>query len=359
MIAVEVPLGLLVGLAFGYALQRGRFCVNSAFRDVLLIRDATLLRTWALAVAVQLLGLQILLAFQLFEPDVPPLWPAANAVGGFLFGMGMVLAGGCASGTCYRVGEGMLGSLFAFLGFGFMTVVVDAGALRPLQESLRQPVMLDRGPPTLPALLGVPPWTLALAVGLPILAWALRSALRGRGRAPCQRGWPWLFTGLVLGLIGLVAWLSSAAAGRNYGLSITGPIRSWFRYLVTGDPGFLDWGSWMLAGLIVGSFVAARLSGEAKLRLPPPSRTLQALSGGLLMGLGAQLAGGCNIGHGLTGLAVLSLGSVLTTISIVLGAWTMSFLLFMEGLEKLKRALPINAVREGQTQTQLQKEGSR
>ncbi len=370
-------LGGSVGVAFGWALQRGRFCVNSAFRDAVLIRDGTLLSTWALAVVVQMLGLQALLGLTgLFEPDVPPLWPAANALGGFAFGVGMVLAGGCASGTCYRVGEGMLGSLLALLGFGLMTVVVDAGPLRPLQDALRTPLLTGtEQAATLPALLGAPAWAVGLGLGLPLLGALLWQAARSRGRAPYQRGWPWLLTGLVLGLIGLLAWVSSAAAGRAYGLSITGPIRSWFLYLTTGDPGLLDWGSWMLLGLIGGAFLAARLSGEAKLRLPPPARTLQALGGGLLMGFGAQLAGGCNIGHGFTGLAVLSLGSLLTTAAIVLGAWTASALLF-GGVGERLRALrgrfrapepegaarvpvqPTQVPMEIQTQTTTPKEGS-
>ena len=359
--AIEVLTGLTVGLAFGWALQRGRFCVNSAFRDVVLLRDGTLLRTWALAVVVQLVGLQaLLLAGEgLFEPDVPPLWPAANALGGFVFGAGMVLAGGCASGTCYRVGEGMLGSLWALLGFGLMTVVVDAGPLAPLQDALRSGVP-GIPSPTLPALLGVPGWALALGLSLPVLFWVFLSVRRSGtgGRAPYQRGWPWLLTGLALGGIGLLAWVSSTAAGRAYGLSITGPIRSWFRYLTTGDAGFLDWGSWMLVGLIGGAFLAARLYGEAKLRLPPPARTLQALGGGLLMGFGAQLAGGCNIGHGFTGLAVLSMGSLLTTVSIVLGAWTMSALLF-GGLGERLRALPqgLHGMRQPERQKPQVEEG--
>ena len=53
-------LGLPVGLAFGYALQRGRFCLNTAFRDVFLIRDSTLVRAWALALLIQMAGVHAL-----------------------------------------------------------------------------------------------------------------------------------------------------------------------------------------------------------------------------------------------------------------------------------------------------------
>jgi hypothetical protein len=56
---------------------------------------------------------------------------------------------------------------------------------------------------------------------------------------------------------------------------------------------------------------------------------LQAGGGGIVMGVGAQIAGGCNIGHSMTGMSVLSLGSVVTTIGILLGAWVMAYILFI------------------------------
>ncbi|MFB6273940.1 MAG: YeeE/YedE family protein [Salinibacter sp.] len=329
-----VIMGALVGLAFGYALQRGRFCVNTAFRDVLVLRNSRLLRAWALAVVVQLIGVQIVVALGWLNPDIPPLWWPANVAGGLLFGVGMVLAGGCASGTCYRVGEGMLGSLTALLGFGLMTVIADQGALQPLQEALRTPVGFDGSAPplTLSGLVGLPSWLVAGALSALVLAWIARER-----RISARRGWPWLATGLAIGAVAFVAWLSSSATGRSYGLSITGPIRSLFQYLVTGEASFIDWGSYMLLGLIAGAGLAGLLYGERKLRVPQAGRLLQSLGGGLLMGFGAQVAGGCNIGHSLTGLAVLSAASVITTISIVLGAWAMSFLMFMNGAAVLSR----------------------
>lgn len=328
-----VLLGLVVGVALGYTLQRGRFCINTAFRDVLLLRDTTLLRAWATALLIQLIGVQIFASLNLLKPDVPPFFWQANIVGGFVFGMGMVLAGSCGSGTCYRVGEGMIGSLIALLGFGLSTVATDIGVLKPLQDLLRaQTIQINGETPQLANLTGLNVWILVAIIGVPIFVWLLRA-----GPSTYQQGWSWKRTGLILGAISLAAWLSSSATGRAYGLSITGPIRSLFEFITTGDFKLLDWGSYLLIGLFVGALVASRLCGEAKLRLPSASRTLQALAGGILMGFGAQVAGGCNIGHGFTGLSVLALSSLTTTAFIVLGAWTASFFLFMEGFEKLKK----------------------
>src|SRR5574341_1267321 len=58
------------------------------------------------------------------------------------------------------------------------------------------------------------------------------------------------------------------------------------------------------------------------------SGSLQALGGGLLMGVGAAIAGGCNIGHGLTGVPLFGLSSVTATLSIMLGVWTGVYFLF-------------------------------
>ena len=87
-------LGLPIGLAFGYALQRGRFCLNTAFRDVFLIRDTILLRAWALALVVQMAGVHAMAGLGWFRMGMAPFWWQASLLGGFVFGWGMVLSGG-------------------------------------------------------------------------------------------------------------------------------------------------------------------------------------------------------------------------------------------------------------------------
>ena len=87
-------LGLAVGVPFGYALQRGRFCLNSAFRDLYLVRDPTLFRAWLLAVLVQMVGVHALLAAGWIPLVGAPFWWLAALVGGVVFGWGMALSGG-------------------------------------------------------------------------------------------------------------------------------------------------------------------------------------------------------------------------------------------------------------------------
>ncbi len=89
-----VVLGLIVGVAFGYALQRGRFCMNSAFRDILVARDLTLLRAYLLALLVQMVGVRAMSALGWFEMGITPFFWQATLLGGLVFGLGMAFSGG-------------------------------------------------------------------------------------------------------------------------------------------------------------------------------------------------------------------------------------------------------------------------
>ncbi|MEX2541418.1 MAG: YeeE/YedE family protein [Trueperaceae bacterium] len=331
--AILVISGLAVGLAFGYALQRGRFCSNTGFRDVLLTADSTMFRAWALAVLVQLVGVTALNSLGLLPISVPPFWWAANLLGGLVFGAGMVLAGGCSSGTCYRVGEGMSGSLLALLAFGAGLLVMDRGALAPLQRALQNGVIgADGESLTLANLLGVNSWLVVVPLVVAAGWWLFRSG----GSKYRSGGWSWQRSGLTLGFVGIAAWLSSAASGRDFGLSMTGPLRVWFEGIFLGGLA-LDWGAFLIVGLFLGAFVSAASHKELRWRVPKGERLLQSAIGGLMMGLGAQLAGGCTIGHSLTGLSVLSVASVVTTASIIFGAWATSWWLFVRPARQFQR----------------------
>ncbi|MBI3078399.1 MAG: YeeE/YedE family protein [Deltaproteobacteria bacterium] len=318
--------GLAVGMAFGYALQRGRFCLNTGFRDVLLTRDATVLRAYVLAVLIQMVGVHLLAELGVITLRMAPFFWLAAIAGGFVFGVGMVLAGGCATGTWYRIGEGMVGSWLAAVGFAIAGVATRSGLLKPLQDTLRAPLVSFDGLPALPTLLAVNRW---LVIGLLVVAgliWLARSP-----RTAYQHGWTWPRTGITLGLIGTAAWAAAFPAGWEYGLSATQPTNSLLEVMVLGDLEAVTWGTFMILGLPVGSALAATQHGEFAWRAPKPQRLLQSMGGGALMGFGATLSGGCTVGHALTGVGVLGLTSLVATGTIVLGAWATVYLLFMRG----------------------------
>ena len=323
-----VVLGLAVGVPLGYVLQRGGFCMNTAFRSMLFERDRSILRAYVLALLINLVAVNLLDEIGLITiTRAPFFWPAL-IVGGFVFGLGMVLAGGCTSGTWYRAGKGMLGSAVALLGFGAGATAMAAGALRPLQDRIREPVWDVYGEEATLANILAPElwwfrWVVIGVLAVVGLLWLLR--------APAQRfviGWGWRRTGLAVGVLGVAAWVISGLTGRDFGLSFTQPTVSIVRYVLAGDRGGINWATWLILGVPAGSFLAAWKARDLGLRLPAPRRLVAQFAGGLLMGLGASLAGGCNIGHGLTGVSTLALSSVVATLFTMAGVWTATALVF-------------------------------
>lgn len=75
-------------------------------------------------------------------------------------------------------------------------------------------------------------------------------------------------TAAIVGVLSVIAWPLSAATGRNDGLSITTPSSNLDNYVVTGDTERFDWGVLLVLGILVGSFIAAKASGEFRLRVP-------------------------------------------------------------------------------------------
>ncbi len=327
-----VVTGLFVGVLFGFILQRGRFCMNSAFRDAILLKDNVLLKTVFVALLVELIGFSIMDMTGAIAINPKPFWWGANLLGSFIFGIGMVLAGGCASGITYRVGEGMVGSITAVLGLSIGGYITAAGFLKPFKANLQAATTIpgaDGSALTLHGILGMDYTTLALILFvIAIAAWYFISRKSGE-EYEVDKGWGWITTGTLVGFVGILAFPLSAAAGRNYPLGITAGWVGIVKKILNFSEVSLGWLSWMIIGIVVGSLVAALIAKEFKFRVPKPLVLVQTFAGGLLMGFGAVTSGGCNIGHLLSGVPQLSIGSILAGISIVLGAWAASYVMFV------------------------------
>lgn len=121
----SVPAFVLIGLGLGYALQRSRFCFTAAYRDPTLTGETKVTRAFILALALSTIGFFGFHAAK-FGVDLSKLTPETMPgnpihlqmiIGSFLFGIGAVLAGGCASGTFVRVGEGYVQNLISLVFF--------------------------------------------------------------------------------------------------------------------------------------------------------------------------------------------------------------------------------------------------
>lgn len=347
--------GLAVGLAAGFIMHRADFCLAAAFRDAFLFRNHFMLRTVILLVAASALLFEIarrlgLLAFYPFPLLGAP--SLSNVLGGALFGIGMVLAGGCVVGTLFRMGAGSLGSLVAF--GGLLAGSALYAAVHAPWTSFARAATFFRGRVTVPQLLGTDPG----AVVLPALLLAAFLLLRWRKegtwvRPAGPRGYlaPWAAAGLlaVAGLLSYVASgmpigittsyakmaayadsalfggsLSDAAYFRTVPLDLVNPATG---IVLRGGPGpvfdaIAALQMPIILGVVLGGAVSAVSLREFALRWRvPPAQLLAAFLGGALMGLASRLAPGCNIWHLMGGLPILAVQSVLFVAGLVPGSW--------------------------------------
>ena len=101
---------LLIAAALGYAMQRGRWCMIQGFREPHMTGDCTLAKSVALSVLLCAVGVAVIKAGGLQDAAhyVRGTFGWGGVVGGFLFGLGAMFAGGCGTGTLWRVGEGQI-----------------------------------------------------------------------------------------------------------------------------------------------------------------------------------------------------------------------------------------------------------
>jgi uncharacterized membrane protein YedE/YeeE len=257
----------------------------------------------------------------------------------------MVVAGGCASGITYRVGEGMMGALAAVIGLATTGTLTAMGFLKPIKDALQTSTKVttaDGGNLTLANVLGISYPLLALIIAVVVgIMWYYFASKNGDddlavdssaslGDRFFKRSWNWLVTGIGIGIVGIISFPISAAAGRNYPLGITAGWIQWVKVVILRvQDQAVNWIAAMVLGIVIGAAIGALISGEFKIRVPKWGMLGQAFLGGLIMGFGAVTSGGCNVTHILSGIPQLAIGSIVAAIAIILGAWVTAYLIFV------------------------------
>lgn len=288
--------GAAAGVGMGYVLQRGQLCFRSMFAAAY-GRRTPLLRGWVLGVAIASVGLSVLyltpfagglnrgLAFA----------PVSDIAGGLIIGVGMVVAATCVSGLFYQLGAGMLGAFVGIAGW-------ICGELTARTIHLPGPTVLAGGDAaTIPGVLGVP----RLLVAIPFLAVTALALWRaGAAERPRHRWqWDWRTLGVALGAVTIAGWVLARLGGSSFGPSTVGASAS----VASASPNWLLIA--FLVGIVLGAAVAARTAGGWSVRGEAPVRYGRLAIGGFLLGAGGWIAGGCNLGHGLSGAAQLNVSS--------------------------------------------------
>jgi len=305
MMYVAALTGLLVGSGYGYISQRGAFCMNSGFRMAVAERNTTKVKSYVLAIALQMLVVPLVFALGLSSPTYPAMFPIGAVVGGLLFGASMRWAGGCAAGVWYKVGSGSLGALTAVLGMAIGAAALELGPFVGLRTAVQ-----SAGPSVSNAPLETL-WAWAPVAGLLLVAILWRAA-------PGQAGaWSWRRTGIAMGIVGIVAWPLSSLAARDFGMAV---VPGTVSLLVEPVKHLMSWDVLFVLGIPLGAFVAARRSGPVTASKVSALNATKHFAGGLGLGVGASLAAGCTVGHGLTGVPLLAPGSMLAVVSIFAGS---------------------------------------
>lgn len=316
---------LAVGITLGYVLQRGRFCLNTALRNLFTIQDTVLVRVYIWALLVSLLGGQALdFAGALPAAAVPMglAWPA-SAVGGGLFGVGMVLAGADVAGTWSKAGEGLVGSWMAALGCMLGASAAHTGAAAGITGALQGAALFPGASVAIHDLMGISRWVI-VALAAAGCVWYLLSGPSANQAG--QRGLTGRSTGVLIGGI-IVLGLALSPSANGIGISFSAPASELLASITLSRD--ITMGGAVLIGVPLGALAGARQLREFSWRAPHAGVVMQQFSGGLLMGVGGMIAGGCSFGHGLTGLALLSLPSLVFVAALVLSGWSMIHLLFI------------------------------
>jgi uncharacterized membrane protein YedE/YeeE len=363
--------GLAMGGGAGFVMHRSDFCMSGMVRDLFLFRRlgklpalfVAILSAMLLFEAGRLLGIMRPYPFPLLGPPA-----LTNILGGMLFGVGMVLAGGCVVGTLYKLGAGSGVSFVALV--GLLAGSALYGEFHHYWAPMAARTVIKPGVITIPQALGIPPLLPLLAAVLLLSLLILRWHRQGKvvQRLYAEGGFqPWK-AGVVLAAAGAVTW---AVVGMPFGITtsyakMAGFVESllWPEHLLSlpyfraaplnyvnsltgmamkgGAAPVLDGIALaqfpVIAGIVGGSALSALLLGEFSIRFSaPPRQYLSALTGGVIMGLASRMAPACNVWHLLGGVPILAGQSLLFALGLLPGAWLGSKVLVSLVMERSSR----------------------
>ncbi len=342
----------LIGIFLGIILYRGDYCLVAMLRDFFLVRDLTLFRSFVLYLVVvstlftlgKFTGLITIFPPRTFGPV-----SLATIIGGFIFGIGMVLAGGCVIGTLYKMAGGNLTNWLAFAGIiaGSMLYAEVHPFVRRFSsktEFITPPFVVQASPMFELFLLTI----LILSGSILLILWMRKDLLNTSAHA---RGYlqPWK-TALALALANMIYYMLTGApmgvttayakiASYTEKLLIPDHLArliyfreksvSWAvggKQISGGAGPVIDYISYtelaLILGVFAGAFITSLYYKEFKIYgLPPKKQIAAALIGGIFLALGARIAAGCNVKFFLGGLPLLAFQSFFFIITAVAGVF--------------------------------------
>lgn len=332
--------GLLIGVIFGFIVQRTNFCTMGSISDILNFGDYRRFRSWLLATAVAIIGATAVEMGGVTDLGgsiylTPSFNWLGNIAGGLIFGYGMVFAGGCTSRNLVRAGSGDLRSLVVLIVVGLFAYMTIGGILGPLRVAIFEPVTMNLGEfglesqrmgDILAMMTGMDVSTARTGVLVVVLVGLLGYIFMDKGfrTSPIH-----ITAGVGIGLCAAGGWLLTGLAQDDFAdvpvalasLTYVRPSGDTLDYLMRftayAVPGFAVVTT---LGALLGGFLGA--VSQRKFHLATfanTSDTLRNMFGGALMGIGGVVALGCTVGQAVTGASTMALGSYITFGAIIVG----------------------------------------
>ena len=308
-----VALGGIVGMAFGAAAQHSRFCLRASTVELAEGQLGPRLAIWLIAFSAAVATVQS--AIWLGWLDVSESRQIINTgsmsgaiIGGLMFGVGMILARGCASRLLVLSATGNLRAIVTGLVLTLVAQSALRGVLAPARERLAMLWSVQGGASRdLLAQFGLSNGMAAM-IGSAVLCAAIVFGMR-KG-LPATR----IIAALGVGLAVALGWLGTYAIASNSfeviaisSITFTGPSTDTLMGLVNSTSLPLVFGVGLVPGVFIGSGAMALITKEARVQRFGPDTPMESyLMGAALMGFGSMLAGGCAVGAGMSGGAIFS-----------------------------------------------------
>ncbi|WP_261128946.1 YeeE/YedE family protein [Bacillus sp. Marseille-Q3570] len=333
---LQQSMTMWIGLLLGYTLFHARFGFTSAFRRLLAVGNGEALRAHMImmAVACTLFAPILSMGVGMFGNTpagyVSPVGTSV-VVGAFIFGIGMQLGGGCASGTLYAVGGGRSAMFITLIAFIVGSVL---GAWHwdfwvnqtPSFEAISLATSTGLGYTgawVVQLLIFAAIFGATIIIGKKRRPPSMKPLPSGKGFARILRGsWPLWVAAVLLAVLNAITlivrgnpWgVTSAFAlwGSKAAMALGIDVTQWAYW--SGEKGaalnqsvLADSTSVLNFGVILGAFLASAAGGAFALKKIGAKRAAAAIIGGVMMGYGARIAFGCNIGAYFGGIASFSL----------------------------------------------------
>jgi uncharacterized membrane protein YedE/YeeE len=377
--AYDFAIAWAIGLAFGFVFQRSRFCTVAAIRDVFLLRNFALakgvLLYMSLATAFFIILYMTSLDTSLYISNELESIGVLTIVGAFIFGIGMVIAGGCAAGTLVRMGEGLVMQWWGFLGLilgillgtwqyplyqpyniglprifipdyigllgaiilQFCIFAIIYGVFRWVEHKDQYYVHLPQSQYAATVEASNSPLSNEQAISQPSnritkQVVSLLKFLQSKITKLIYEPWSYTTGAIVLAMITAIVFLWHQFWGISNGLAhlfagltnlFIGDVSNWAFFAQTANKQEMFFNYPLVplvVAMVIGSHISSLIASEFRIRHVAHKRYIvSALLGGFLMGIGARIASGCNVSAVMSGIPSFSLHGWVFLVFMILG----------------------------------------